>query len=108
MRGERMPEELETYLNAIQKFALNRTNMTEEEAWSFAFRCWQLNFHFLPNSGDKCKEVMFRQDESTYLYDNTCKLLNKLSKDLLGPAYDEINQNSKSIIDDIVAKDFKY
>lgn len=42
--GEQMPEAQYKYIKSIQDYCLDATNMTEEEAWSFAFRCWQLGF----------------------------------------------------------------
>lgn len=42
--GENMSKEQEEYIKKIQDDCLERTNMTEEEAYRFAFRCWQLNY----------------------------------------------------------------
>lgn len=42
MSGECMPKELNKHIKAMQDYLLDVTNMTEEDAWNFAFRCWQL------------------------------------------------------------------
>lgn len=42
--GDQMSKEQQEYIEKIQKDCLERTNMTEEEAWNFAFRCWQLGY----------------------------------------------------------------
>lgn len=42
--GDVMPKEQYEYIEKIQRDCLERTNMTEEEAWNFAFRCWQLGY----------------------------------------------------------------
>ena len=42
--GDCMPKAQQQYIENIQKDCLERTNMTKEEAWSFAFRCWQLGY----------------------------------------------------------------
>lgn len=39
-----MPKEQALAIAKIQKHCLDATNMTEEEAYTFAFRCWQLNY----------------------------------------------------------------
>ena len=42
--GDCMPKEQEEYIKSIQKDCMENTNMTESEAWNFAFRCWQLDY----------------------------------------------------------------
>ena len=42
--GDMMPKEQADYINDIQQYCLDATNMTEQEAYNFAFRCWQLGF----------------------------------------------------------------
>ena len=42
--GDCMPKEQYEYITNIQKDCLESTNMTEQEAWDFAFRCWQLGY----------------------------------------------------------------
>jgi hypothetical protein len=42
--GDQMPKEQYDYIKAIQDDCLESTNMTENEAWDFAFRCWQLGY----------------------------------------------------------------
>ena len=42
--GDRMPKAQEEYIKKIQDDCIERTNMTEEEAYRFAFRCWQLGY----------------------------------------------------------------
>lgn len=37
-----MPKEQYEHIKAMQDYLLDVTNMTEEDAWNFAFRCWQL------------------------------------------------------------------
>lgn len=44
MSGEMMPKEQQEYIEKIQNHCLEATNMTENEAWHFAFRCWQLDY----------------------------------------------------------------
>lgn len=44
MSGSCMPKEQYEYIKSIQDDCLKSTNMTEQEAWSFAFRCWQLGY----------------------------------------------------------------
>lgn len=39
-----MPKEQYEYITAIQHDMLEITNMTEDEAWNFAFRCWQCGY----------------------------------------------------------------
>lgn len=46
--GEQMPKEQEEYIKKIQRDCLERTNMTEGEAYTFAFRCWQLGYVKVP------------------------------------------------------------
>lgn len=43
MSGEAMPFEQQDYIDRLQQYCLEATNMTESEAYNFAFRCWQLN-----------------------------------------------------------------
>ena len=42
--GDQMPKDQYEYIKAIQDDCLECTNMTENEAWNFAFRCWQLGY----------------------------------------------------------------
>lgn len=42
--GDCMPKEQYEYIEQIQKDCIERTNMTEQEAWNFGFRCWQLGY----------------------------------------------------------------
>ena len=42
MSGDCMPKEQYEAIKAMQEYLLELTNMTEEEALNFAFRCWQL------------------------------------------------------------------
>lgn len=42
--GDRMSKEQYEYIKALQDDCLECTNMTENEAWNFAFRCWQLGY----------------------------------------------------------------
>lgn len=42
--GDCIPKEQQEYIEAIKKDCLGRTNMTEQEAWTFGFRCWQLGY----------------------------------------------------------------
>lgn len=39
-----MPKGQREYIDKIQKDCLESTNMTESEAYSFAFRCWQMDY----------------------------------------------------------------
>lgn len=39
-----MPKEQREYIDKIKKDCLESTNMTESEAYSFAFRCWQNDY----------------------------------------------------------------
>lgn len=39
-----MPKEQQAFIETIQLDCLEHTNMTNEEAWNFAFRCWQLGY----------------------------------------------------------------
>ena len=39
-----MPQDQYDFITTIQKECLEATNMTENEAWSFGFRCWQLGY----------------------------------------------------------------
>lgn len=39
-----MPKEQADWIIDTQLYCLNATNMTEDEAYNFAFRCWQLGF----------------------------------------------------------------
>lgn len=41
MSGSQVPKEQEKYLENLSSYMRIRTNMTEEQAWSFALRCWQ-------------------------------------------------------------------
>ena len=38
-----MPKEQAEYIHNLQSYMLEAPNMTKDEAWSFAFRCWQFN-----------------------------------------------------------------
>lgn len=42
--GDVMPKEQADYIHNVKLYCLNATNMTEQEAYTFAFRCWQLGF----------------------------------------------------------------
>ena len=42
--GDVMPKEQYECIKEIESDCLERTNMTEAEAWKFAFRCWQLGY----------------------------------------------------------------
>ena len=42
-----MPKEQSEKINRIKNEMLRRTNMTENEAYNFAFRCWQCNLDFV-------------------------------------------------------------
>ena len=42
--GDCMPREQANYIHDVQLYCLNATNMTEQEAYNFAFHCWQLGF----------------------------------------------------------------
>lgn len=48
MSGDMMPKEQQNYIEKIQKHCLEETNMTENEAYDFAFRCWQLDYDRIP------------------------------------------------------------
>lgn len=39
-----MPKAQEEYIERIKKDCLEISNMTEQEAYLFAFRCWQLGY----------------------------------------------------------------
>lgn len=39
-----MPKEMQEYIEKIEQHCLEATNMTPDEAYSFAFRCWQLGY----------------------------------------------------------------
>lgn len=96
-------EEMVVYLRNIQEYVLHNLDITPEEALDFAFKCCQLNFHYIPNTADECKQLLlFRNGEQTYLFEDTCDLLNMLSKDLLGPAYDTLKEASKPIIESVI------
>lgn len=43
MCGEQMPFEQQDYIDRLKQYCLDVTNMKEDEAYHFAFRCWQLN-----------------------------------------------------------------
>lgn len=45
MSADMMPKEQYEYIKGIQDEMLESTNMTESEAWSFGFRCWQNGYH---------------------------------------------------------------
>lgn len=42
--GECMPVEQQSFIDKIKTECLEKTNMTDQEAWSFGFRCWQLGY----------------------------------------------------------------
>lgn len=46
MTSVMMPKEQSEKIQRIQKEMLERTNMTENEAYDFAFRCWQCGLDF--------------------------------------------------------------
>ena len=48
MSGDMMPKDQQEYIDRIQKHCLESTNMTENEAYEFAFRCWQLDYDKKP------------------------------------------------------------
>lgn len=102
-------EELESYLNAIQTYVMERTDMTEEEAYSFAFKCYQLDFHYLPDSSDRCVEIMLGDmSDRKYLYTNTCSLMEKLSRELLGSSYDILKESCMPTISKSIDENIKY
>lgn len=41
MSGDIMPKEQIEYIENLSKFMLDKTGMSKEQAWHFAFRCWQ-------------------------------------------------------------------
>ena len=43
MSGEQMPKDQSDYINKLKDYCKDATNMTDEEAYNFAFRCWQLD-----------------------------------------------------------------
>ena len=49
MDNDCMPKEQFEHIKIIQKYMLESTNMTEDEAWDFAFRCWQCGFKREPS-----------------------------------------------------------
>lgn len=53
--GDCMSKEQYDYIKRIQNDCIERTNMTESEAWDFGFRCWQLGY--VRPQGQKLLEV---------------------------------------------------
>jgi hypothetical protein len=42
--GDVMPKEQSDYISKIKDECLEKTNMSEQEAWDFGLRCWQLGY----------------------------------------------------------------
>lgn len=43
MSGEQMPKDQSDYINKLERYCKEATNMTDNEVYHFAFRCWQLD-----------------------------------------------------------------
>jgi hypothetical protein len=52
-------------IKEIQDYMLSATNMTAEEAYSFAFRCWQCNFKKIPENA-----VVLTREEAVDLFNS--------------------------------------
>lgn len=46
MTSNSQPKEIQDKINRIKKEMLDKTNMTENEAYDFAFKCWQCGLDF--------------------------------------------------------------
>ena len=58
-----MPKEQSERIAEIERFVLDATNMTKEEAYNFAFRCWQLDFVRVKDL-EKLTEKLKKKEES--------------------------------------------
>lgn len=73
--GDCMPKEQREYIEKIQKDCLESTNMTESEAWTFAFRCWQLDYVKKGKMTDKEVDVLIDYIVDEYNFDCICDYL---------------------------------
>jgi hypothetical protein len=72
-----MPKEQREYIEKIQKDCLESTNMTESEAWTFAFRCWQLDYVKKGRMTDKEVDVLLDYIVDGGFFDAICDVLDK-------------------------------
>jgi hypothetical protein len=70
-----MPKEQREYIEKIQKDCLESTNMTESEAWTFAFRCWQLDYVKKGRMTDKEVDVLIDYIVDDGFFDAICDTL---------------------------------
>ena len=70
-----MPKEQREYIEKIQKDCLESTNMTESEAYDFAFRCWQLDYVKKGRMTDKEVDVLIDYIVDEGFFDAICDTL---------------------------------
>lgn len=66
MTNNSQPKEIQDKIDRIQKEMLDRTNMTENEAYDFAFKCWQCGLDFtkdLEKENQELVEIMQLSNE---------------------------------------------
>lgn len=66
---EQMPKEQYEYIKRIQDDMLECTNMTENEAWDFAFRCWQCGYDKVSKEPEQYKALGTVEEICEWEYD---------------------------------------
>ena len=82
MTSNSQPKEIQDKIDRIKKEMLDRTNMTENEAYDFAFKCWQCGLDFtnhLESLLDKTeKEKRLLQEELNIKNTAISNLINRV------------------------------
>jgi len=61
--GEQMPKEQQEYIERIEKHVLEASNISKDEAYTFAFRCWQLGYDRSPRLKDKIYMELLQKED---------------------------------------------
>ena len=87
MTNNSQPKEIQDKINRIKKEMLDKTNMTENEAYDFAFKCWQCGLDFTKDL-EKENQEQFRNTFKNHsnetekfvdeLWEENCKYKNAI------------------------------
>lgn len=84
MTNNSQPKEIQDKINRIKKEMLDKTNMTENEAYDFAFKCWQCGLDFTKGlekeNQELKKEIQDLKDNETIVADYGVDLWNENEK----------------------------
>lgn len=92
---ETMPKEQAEYIEKIQNDCLERTNMTKEEAYTFAFRCWQLGYVRVPKEFINGERLITRQHGDYYPTNTLYEILGNGHNHATKYAHDIFNKLGK-------------